>query len=272
MAKMPPFNGKTINLIERPFQDYRNAHHGKGAAYHQSFAENVYRSVMWEIEQSILLDLLKAYFEMPDRVRLLDFACGSGRVLQLLENRVDTATGVDVTASMLDVAGAVTARSRLINCDITRSADLDGERFDLITAFRFFPNAEPSLRTEAMAKLAAMLAPGGIMVFNNHIRAGSARHRARVAKARQGRLKSKNDLHCMSDQEAAELAAQHGLTIVEERHAGVLPIMKDKKSLIPTSILRSIERMGARTKLLASLAANKVYVARHVDGERRGAT
>lgn len=259
-----------MSLAERPFDDYRNAHHGKGATYHQSFADSVYRSVMWQIEQSILVELLKRHFDNPDQVNLLDFACGSGRVLQLLETRVGAATGVDVTASMLDVASDVTRRSRLINCDITRSDDLDDDRFDLITAFRFFPNAEPSLRNEAMAKLASMLAPGGIVIFNNHIRAGSARHRARLAKARQGRLKSKNDLHCMSDQEAADLVARHGLTIIDERHAGVLPILKDKKSVMPASVLRSIERMGARTKLLANLAANKIYVASHVADERQG--
>lgn len=257
-----------MSSVDRPFEDYRNAHHGKGAAYHKSFSDSIYRSVMWEIEQDILLNLLSTHFEKPDRVSLLDFACGSGRVLQLLEDHVGKATGVDVTQSMLDVAGEVTQRSTLINCDITRASELDDERFDLITAFRFFPNAEPDLRNDAMAKLATMLAPGGILVFNNHIRAGSTRHRARVAMAKKGRLKSSNDLHCMSDREAVDLTKAHGLTIVGERHAGVLPILKDKKSLIPSPILRSVEKGAARMKLLARFSANKVYVAGHAGCER----
>lgn len=249
--------------VEKPFEDYRNAHHGKGESYHRSFTDNVYRSVMWEIEQRLLLDLLRAHFDRPGEVSMLDFACGSGRVLQLLENYVDVATGVDVTASMLEIADNTTRRSRLINCDITRSDTLDRDRFNLITAFRFFPNAEPSLRNEAMAKLATMLAPDGIMIFNNHIRAGSARHRARLARARRGRLKSKNDLHCMSDDEAAALVERHGLTILEERHAGILPILRDKKSIMPAVVMRSIEKVGSRMNALASLAANKLYVVGH---------
>lgn len=250
-----------MTTIERPFEDYRNAHHGKGTAYHRGFSDNVYRSTMWEIEQGILLDYLKTYFDRPEKVRLLDFACGTGRVLELLEDRVASSTGVDVTASMLDVAGEVTSKSRLINCDITRSDELDDERFDMITAFRFFPNAEPSLRNDAMAKLSMMLAPGGILVFNNHIRTGSSRHRARLQKAKRGKLKSRNDLHCMSDAEATELARAHRLTIVEDRHAGVLPILREKKPGLLRPFLRPIEKIAARVKLLSSLAAYKVYVA-----------
>lgn len=251
-----------VTAIERPFDDYRNAHHGKGADYHKSFALNVHRSIMWEIEQKILLDLLSTYFDKPEQINLLDFACGSGRVLELLEGRVGKATGVDVTASMLEVAADVTERSRLVHCDITRSDELDGERFDLITAFRFFPNAEPNLRHDAMAKLATLLAPGGILIFNNHIRTGSMRHRARVAKAKQGRLKSRKELHSMSDDEAAALVAEHGLALIDERHTGVLPIVRDKKPRVPAAILRSFERMAARVKPLANLAAYKVYVSR----------
>lgn len=252
-----------MNEIEKPFADYRNAHHGKGSDYHKSFAANVHRSVMWEIEQRILLDLLSAHFREPEQVNMLDFACGSGRVLQLLESHVGSATGVDVTESMLKVAGEVTKRSRLIHSDITRSNELDAERFDLITAFRFFPNAEPSLRTDAMAKLASLLAPGGILIFNNHIRTGSMRHRARLAKAKQGRLKSRKELHSMSDDEAAELLARHGLSIIDERHTGVLPIIRDKKPKLPRYVLRSVERMAARVKPLANIAAYKIYVAKH---------
>ena len=251
-----------MTAIERPFDDYRNAHHGKGSDYHMSFALNVHRSIMWEIEQKILLDLLSAYFDEPDKVNLLDFACGSGRVLELLEGHVGKATGVDVTESMLEVAADVTERSRLVHADITRSDDLDGEQFDLITAFRFFPNAELDLRHEAMAKLATLLAPGGILIFNNHIRTGSMRHRARLAKAEKGRLKSRKELHSMSDDEAATLLADHGLALIDERHTGVLPIVKDKKPRLPAPLLRSFERMAARVKPLANLAAYKIYVAK----------
>lgn len=262
MSRYPfRFTGEPMTTVERPFEDYRNAHHGKGTAYHRGFSDNVYRSTMWEIEQGILLDYLRTYFDRPADVRLLDFACGTGRVLDLLEDEVASATGVDVTASMLDVASEVTSKSRLINCDITRSGELDDDRFDMITAFRFFPNAEPPLRNEAMAKLSMMLAPGGILVFNNHIRTGSSRHRARLQMAKRGKLKSKNDLHCMSDAEAMQLAQAHGLTIVEERHAGVLPILREKKPGLLKPFLRPIEKMAARVKPLSNLAAYKVYVA-----------
>ncbi|MEM8950080.1 MAG: class I SAM-dependent methyltransferase [Pseudomonadota bacterium] len=248
--------------LDIPYDDYRTSHQGKGEDYQNRFSGASHRALMWRIEQRILKALLHKHFAEPGQVRLLDFACGTGRILRLLESDVGTATGVDVAQSMLDVAKRHVQKARLLCADITKADDLDDQRFDLITAFRFFPNAEPALRDEAMAKLVALLAPGGLLMFNNHLRLDSARHRALLAKDRRGRLKNRRRLHGMSDREVADLAARHGLEIVESRHLGVLPVTKEQKPLRFSRLALGIERLAARSRLLAPLAGLKIHVLR----------
>lgn len=221
---------------------------------------------MWRIEQRLLKSLLKKHFARPEDVRLLDFACGTGRILQLLGNHVGSATGVDVAQSMLEVAERDLAKTKLICADITEASDLDRERFDLITALRFFPNAEPALRDQAIAKLVTLLAPGGLLVFNNHLHAGSLRHRALLARNQRGALKSKRRLHVMSDQKVADLADRHGLVMVETRHLGILPIRKEQKPLRFSSLMLGLEHLATRTRLAASWAGLKIHVLRVRDG------
>ena len=248
--------------LDIPHDDYRSSHQGKGEDYQSRFSGSSHRALMWRIEQRILRDLLHKHFSRPHQVRLLDFACGTGRILRLLEHDVGSATGVDVARSMLDVAGQGVDKARLLCADITSDDVLDDERFDLITAFRFFPNAEPALRDEAMAKLVTLMAPGGVLVFNNHLRHDSARHRALLAKDRRGRLKNRRRLHGMTDRQVADLATRHGLDIVESRHLGVLPVTKEHKPLRFSALALGLERLAARARLLAPMAGLKIHLLR----------
>jgi len=195
---------------------YRQSHLGCGLDYHDRFADNPRRRMMWQIEQRVLESVLDT---VQDRhaaeIDYLDFACGTGRVLAFVANRTGTATGVDVSDSMLEVAASGAAGAELISADITRdSSPLRGRSFDLITAFRFFPNAEPGLRSEAIAALAGCLKPGGRLVFNNHRCLSSLRHRLvrALTLGRKGRTG-------MSRREVLELVAGAGLEI-EARTAG----------------------------------------------------
>lgn len=241
-----------------PHADYRSSHLAEGEAYHAKFEQQIYRALMWELERETLSQLLA---ERTDRAtcRLLDFACGTGRVLAALEPQVASATGVDISASMLSVAARIAPGAEIVCADITRDPVLDSRQFDVITAFRFFPNAEPALREEAMAKLAGLLAPGGWLIINNHRRRGSLKHRVRLLRSAIGLAKGK-DMHTMSDDEVAALAARHGLRVHGTRTAGILPVLKERRPFLPRVLLAPLERWTSGLRALEHLGSHRIYV------------
>jgi len=236
---------------------YRQSHQGCGQQYHDRFARNPRRRMMWGIEQRVLDSVLDAVgLARTDPIDYLDFACGTGRVLAFVAARTDSATGVDVSETMLEVAAISAPEAELISADITRSSSpLEGRRFDLITAFRFFPNAEAGLRSEAIEALAGCLKPEGRLVFNNHRCLSSLRHRLvrLLTLGRKGRSG-------MSRLEVQQLVESAGLEIERVEHAGVVPEY-EWLLLRPRFVVEWIERLATRLPL-AAFAENLVYVCR----------
>lgn len=230
-----------------PSPSYRQSHAGKGADYQQRFHSCPFRRITWQWEQQLLQELAAA---LPQRRAYLDFACGTGRVLALLEPRFERAFGVDVSPSMLAEAQKH-CRSPLLQLDLTQ-AEPQLPAFDLITAFRFFPNAEPALRLAAMRALARRLAPGGRLLFNNHQVDGSLTGRLR--RLRRGAM-----LPWMPASDAERLCAEAGLRIAARHHFGVLP-GTEHRTLLPAALQYRLERLLLRGAWLAPLATNHVYV------------
>jgi SAM-dependent methyltransferase len=132
-------------------------------------------SWLWRLERIYLLHVLDRRLGTT-RPRYLDFACGSGRVIAALEGgRMAESTGIDVSSSMLQLARAKLSWSRLIHGDATADPSLLPGRYDLITAFRFFLNAEGRLRARALAVLHEALEDDGLLVLNIHGNATSLR-------------------------------------------------------------------------------------------------
>ena len=121
------------------------------------YAAGSYGSLLWSVERRYLEGLLRRLPVPTDRVDYLDFACGTGRIVAFMESRVRRARGIDVSAEMLEFARQKVSRAELIQNDITAMNELIEGRYDLITAFRFFVNAEPALRSAAMQSLSARL-------------------------------------------------------------------------------------------------------------------
>lgn len=101
----------------------------------------------------------------PDAQTLLELGCGTGAVLELLQDRY-AVTGVDLSAEMLRVARRKLPRARLVRADAT-ALDL-GERFDVVLCIGDVVNhLRPFRRWEALfAHAYAHLADGGVFVFD----------------------------------------------------------------------------------------------------------
>lgn len=235
-----------------PAPSYRESHLDKGADYHARFRDNPRRVLLWALEQD-LLDRILRRFLAGRPIEHLDFACGTGRILALLEDRTRSSTGIDVSPSMLATARGNVRRAALIEGDLTKRDLLPGRCFDLITAFRFFPNAEPELRREAIAALAARLSAGGILVFNNHRNLSSLAHRlARLTSGGRGGTKG------MWHAEVAALVSEAGLEIRARYHAGVVP-ETETRPWRPRRLVAALERTASHLPL-AGLADDVLYV------------
>lgn len=92
---------------------YRESHTKKGHDYSKSFEEVPHQSMVWQLERRVLDRIVAKYFP-KDKPRHFDFACGTGRILGYLADRVRTSTGVDVSDTMLSVARQAVAGAEIL--------------------------------------------------------------------------------------------------------------------------------------------------------------
>ena len=95
--------------------------------------------------------------------RVLDAGCGTGRVARQLARLGHDVVGADNDASMLAAARAAAPELRWVDADL---ATLDlGERFDaVVLAGNVVVYVAPGTEGEVLARCAAHLVPGGLLV------------------------------------------------------------------------------------------------------------
>jgi SAM-dependent methyltransferase len=126
-----------------------------GIHYDKTFDAG-YCAALWQkIEKPLLESILHP---LGGRERTsLDFACGTGRITRVTAMFFGTVVGIDVSEAML-MCAPVPENVTLYCIDITKVSL--AETFDVVTAFRFFLNAEDSLRREALRAIYRRLRGG----------------------------------------------------------------------------------------------------------------
>ncbi len=153
---------------------YRCSHAGKsGRAYDETLNTVSFDRYLAVRESKIAMEIVKGRL-IERRERYLDFACGTGRILSVLAPFFQEVVGVDISESMLYEARSKVEKASFHVVDLT-SRDVDIGRFDLITAFRFFGNAEPDLRRDVLGVLRSKLRHNGFLLLNNHRNPSSLR-------------------------------------------------------------------------------------------------
>jgi SAM-dependent methyltransferase len=238
---------------------YRTVHQDAvhAAGYDQLFhSSRSVHSVNWNLEQRLLDRIFAGELARPPRVAV-DFACGTGRILRYLESRVDLTVGIDVSAEMLAHAKARCRRSLLIEHDVTRAPlrDLPGP-VDLITAFRFFLNAEPELRREALAWMRSVLTPGGALVANFHLNPRSLRGtylRARWAGERRAPMLAPAQAARLLQAGGFHVQARYGYEYLPYRRSGDRALAVGARARLETALLHRarLARFGGAFLLVA---------------------
>jgi predicted TPR repeat methyltransferase len=238
---------------------YRDSHKyaGKGVEYEQYYQTQAWERFLWSREQQVILKILDKYFTGRD-IHLLDFACGTGRITSLLENRVKTSTGVDVSGSMLAIAADKLKRTEIIEADITADNILKPRKFNLITAFRFFLNAEPHLRREAIVALSELLTDDGYFVFNNHHNLGSPW--IKLLEFCHQKRNPHGIFNVMSIDDMKKLVEAAGLEIVEIYPVG---FFHPPKISVSFRLNRAIDNVACKFKFLRGFSESPIAVCRH---------
>lgn len=244
--------------VDSPSSDYRLSHLAseKGESYHAMFSHNPYRNMIWEFEKRILDRILIEFFGNHE-IHHLDFACGTGRILSHFATRARVSVGIDVSPSMLSVARNNQGHSELYEADLTKNDVLGNREFNLITAFRFFANAQPSLREDAMRVLMKHLGKDGWFVFNNHKNIASVKYRL-------ARLRGRGGFEGMILTEVRNLLAKSGLKIERKYSIGFIPA-NEERVFVPVILLRRVEEILSKCQILKDLGENMVFVCRRAE-------
>lgn len=155
-----------MNQRNEPIGDYVGGHKERGASYDQALSVDPFDAYMTEWETRHVRELLAQAY--PSGIgRYLDFACGTGRMTTVIAPSAREVVGVDVSGSMLEIAGTKLPSARFVEADLT-SQDVDVGSFDLVSSFRFFGNAEMQLRRAVLRELGKRVRSGGHLLVNNH--------------------------------------------------------------------------------------------------------
>jgi SAM-dependent methyltransferase len=234
---------------------------GKGRAYDESYRTNPWSRYLWSREQAVLGKILQKHFPSGN-ADLLDFACGTGRITSFLEDKVRTSTGIDVSQSMLQQASHKLKKTELLEANLLQANPFGARKFNLITAFRFFVNAEPELRLSAMKALAGLLADDGIFVFNNHQNSDAPYIRLALWNMARKKLTGYNTL---SLEQCHHLAASAGLRITEVYPVGLLHL---PKCHLPPILYKTVDATAMKLPFVAGLSESPILLARKIELKR----
>ena len=160
-------------MPENKLNSYRFSHSGSGYSdkYRLTYQHGYYASHWKSVEKPLLCRQLQAARD-AGCVTVLDFACGTGRIMSAASSVFESICGIDISEEMADKARKLNPKAKILApLDITLTPLQ--ETFDVITSFRFFLNAEPALRSEVMTQFALMQNPGGVLILNIHVNSSS---------------------------------------------------------------------------------------------------
>jgi SAM-dependent methyltransferase len=246
-----------------PF-DYRQSHvnPGKGSRYDALYAPGSALAFYWDHFERPYLEAQfgRGKQAHPDG-RYMDFACGTGRILEVGARYFEDVTGIDVSEAMSDLARAKVPSARIVRADVL-AEPVDVGTFDVITLFRFLLRAG-DLRDEVLCWLRGVIRDDGLLIVNNHRNAYSIRGLVYRIGERIHPDGFGNEL--LTDRQVETMVRRCGFEVVEEYGFGSVPSFRGKL-LAPPRVLMPLERRLAGSGRLAQFAKHRTYVCRPIVG------
>lgn len=243
-------------------------------SYHREYAgvkydeaiSNRFEEFIWNyLEKAVLKDIFKRYLHGNKKIKYLDFACGTGRVLSLFVNELNIkdATGIDTAEPMVKQARK-RVKARFIIGNIIENKKLIKEKFDLITSFRLFLNLEEENRKKILIALKDILKDNGILVINNHMNRFSIIgfqfwiRRLLGAKLKRD-IGKKGIINIMSEFEINGTLKKCGYRIIKVYRFTLFPGRK-KIIILPERILKKVEIFFSKMPLINLFTKDQIFI------------
>lgn len=210
---------------------------------------------VWAAEQMLLRNLIRAHLPTHNHALAVDFACGSGRILEVLQPMVGRLIGIDISDAMLARASKRIPHATLLHLDVTADPASIPRDIDLLTSFRFLLLAEPKLREACLRALVSHVSPCGILILNSHGNPLSFRFIATLRDRLLGRARR---LQSFSKTDMTALARASGLDIIDMTGCGFVPMTLQR--WLPPALCKWIERSLAGKPVLWRFGTNLLFV------------
>ncbi len=217
---------------------------------------------VWKCEKRILKKIIDKYYANKIIDNYLDFACGTGRICEVMEEYVEQSVGMDVSSEMVSRAVKKCSKTNFVIEDFLDKQNIFDIKFDIITAFRFFLNAEKKMKYDAFKFLKEQLKDDGLLILNIHGNKYSARHISFIMKDVMTRGK-----HCLNEvsvKDIEDLCEKNNMRIKELYSVRFLP--NSVEMLLPQKMFEGIEAWIAKRNVLKRNAINIIFVIEHKNG------
>lgn len=233
---------------------YSSSHRGeeKAIGYETTYSRGYYANE-WIWEEQPLVRQTFLGLQKSGCTTLTDFACGTGRITAVAEDYFDVVQGVDISPEML----ALAARNcQAATFSLSTERVIEDESQDVVSAFRFFLNAEDELRSESMGRISRWIRPGGYFLANTH-----AQPLSPLGLTNEARHLVGGSARSLSVRSLTHLIEDNGLSVEKVTHYGLFPRMG---SFYP-SIVNEFHKLfvGKRTpRLIQPFAQSALVLAR----------
>lgn len=237
----------------------------KGVSDYEKITDSKYIQIIYDLEKNVL----EKFFNKikTENKSILDFACGSGRWTQYLESKFKTTTGVDISQEMINYAQKKCINTKFVVTDITSSANTLDEKYDVITAFRFYKNSENSLREDATKELEKYLNNDGYFIFDLHLNKfsfmGLLATIIKLLKINKLFKIAPITIKTVSLGEIDKILNNNNLKIVDYYGIGFLP-SRSNYLIMPNKILYNLEKKISTNKLLRKYCYNILVFAKKI--------
>lgn len=243
-------------------KSYRDSHKAKnyGTKYKELFKNDSFDARIWILEKLILKKIYQNFI-IHKIENYLDFACGTGRLLEFFEHRAKNSYGIDVSQEMLKEAEKKYRNTKFFNVDLVKNQKVFGDqKFNVVSAFRFFLNAEKPLRDEILKILDNLLVDDGILILNNHGNKYSLRIFSLLINII---LTFKRNFNSLSISEIREILEQNNFEIINVFGLGFQPIFFAK--ILPRKIWYVVENFLMNIKFLNKFGIHLIIVCKKLN-------